>query len=71
MAALATPGHLPDLAAIDRGTVCPQLLMPYVTPSSLVVHEAQLVALVGERATIGMITSEPPLRCYVTATCGS
>ena len=71
MAALATPGHLPELAALDRTTVCPQLLMPYVTPLSLVVHEAQLVALVGERATVGMITSEPPLRCYVTATCGS
>jgi len=71
MAAVATPGHLPDLATIDRSTVCPQLLMPYVTPLSLVVHEAQLVALVGERATVGMITSEPPLRCYVTATCGS
>jgi hypothetical protein len=71
MAALAAPGQLPDLAAIDRATVCPQLLMPYVSPLSLVVHEAQLVALVGERATVGMITSEPPLGCYVTASCGS
>jgi hypothetical protein len=70
MAALTTPGQLPDLAAIDRATVCPQLLMPYVTPLSLVAYEAQLVALVGERATVGMITSEPPLRCYVTASCG-
>jgi hypothetical protein len=70
MAALATPGQLPDLAAIDRGMVCPRLLMPYVTPLSLVAHEAQLVALVGERATVGMVTSEPPLRCYVTASCG-
>jgi hypothetical protein len=69
MAALATPGRLPDLAGIDRTTVCPELLMPYVTPLSLVVHEAQLVALVGERATVDMITSEPPLRCYVTAGC--
>jgi hypothetical protein len=50
--------------------VCPRLLMPYVTPLSLVAHEAQLVALVGERATVGMVTSEPPLRCYVTASCG-
>jgi hypothetical protein len=71
MAALATPGQLPDLAAIDRATVCPQLLMPTVTPLSLLVHEAQLVALVSERATVGMITSEPPLRCYVTASCGN
>ncbi len=71
MAALAAPGQLPDLAGIDRATVCPQLLMPTVTPLSLAVHEAQLVALVGERATVGMITREPPLRCYVTASCGS
>jgi hypothetical protein len=71
MAALAAPGQLPDLAAIDRATVCPQPLMPFVTPLSLAVHEAQLVALVGERATVGMITREPPPRCYVTASCGS
>jgi hypothetical protein len=45
--------------------------MPFVTPLSLAVHEAQLVARVGERATVGMITNEPPLRCYVTASCGS
>lgn len=70
MAALATPGQLPDLASIDRTAVCPQLLMPTVSPLSLALHETQLVALVGERATVGMITSEPPLRCYVTASCG-
>jgi hypothetical protein len=28
-------------------------------------------AMVGERATVGMITSEPPLRCSVTASCGN
>jgi hypothetical protein len=71
MAALAAPGRLPDLAAIDRAAVCPKLLMPFVSPLSLAVHEAQLVALVGERATVGMVTSEPPLRCYVTASCGT
>ncbi|HEY1650806.1 MAG TPA: hypothetical protein VGG09_02885 [Acidimicrobiales bacterium] len=71
MAALATPGQLPDLAAIDRAQVCPQLLMPYVSPASLALNEANLVALVAERATVGMITAEPPLRCYVTASCGS
>jgi hypothetical protein len=70
MAALAMPGQLPDPAAIDRATVCSRLLMPYVTPLSLVAHEATLVALVGERATVGMVRSEPPLRCYVTASCG-
>jgi hypothetical protein len=71
MAALASPGQLPDLASIDRAKVCPQLLMPYVTPVSLVLNEAKLVALVAARATVGMITSEPPLKCYVTASCAS
>ena len=69
MAALATPGQLPVLAAIDRGKVCASLFMPYVTPASLVLNEAHLVALVATRATMGMIPSEPPLKCYVTASC--
>ena len=71
MTALSEPGQLPDVAAIDRAAVCPRELMPFVTPLSLAEHEAQLVTLVGERATVGMITSEPPLRCYVDATCAS
>ena len=71
MAALATPGQLPNLASIDLSSVCPQLLMPFVDPVSLVVHETELVALVGERALVGMIPSEPPLKCYVTASCGA
>jgi hypothetical protein len=45
--------------------------VPFVSPLSLAVHEAQLVALVGERATVGMVTSEPPPRCYVTDSCGT
>jgi hypothetical protein len=69
MDALATPGQLPDLASIHTAQVCPHLLMPSVTPLSLALNEAKLVALVGERALVGMITSEPPLKCYVTASC--
>jgi hypothetical protein len=69
LAALATPGQLPDLTSIDRATACPQLLMPYVTPVSLALNEANLVTLVGTRAIVGMITSEPPLKCYVTTSC--
>ena len=60
--ALATLGQLPDLASISRAQVCPEALMPYVNPLSLPVNEAQLVTLVGEPATVGMIPSEPPLR---------
>lgn len=71
MAALATPGQLPDRADIDRATVCPELLMPAVTPESFVLDESQLLALVGERATVDMIQAEPPLRCAVTASCAA
>jgi hypothetical protein len=69
MAALASPGQLPELSTIDRSKVCAELFMPYVTPASLVVNEARLVALVASRVLVGMIPSEPPLRCYVTAAC--
>ena len=71
MAALATPGQLPELATISRAQVCPGELMRYVNPLSLPVNEAQLVTLVGEPATVGMIPSEPPLPYLVTAWCGS
>jgi hypothetical protein len=57
MAALATPGQRPDRAEIDRAAACPELLMPSVTPELLVRHETQLVALIGERATVDMIRS--------------
>jgi hypothetical protein len=46
MAALATPGQLPDMGAINPSAVC-----------------------ASPRAITGMITSEPPLKCYVTASC--
>ncbi len=71
MAALAAPGRLPDLADLDRAQVCASPLMPYVTPTSLALNEGELVTLVGERATVGEVTSEPPLKCYVTASCGT
>ena len=71
MAALATPGQLPNLANINRAQVCASPLMPYVTPASLVLNEANFVTLVGERATVGEVTSEPPLKCYVTASCSA
>ena len=41
--------------------------MPYVTPTSLALNEAYLASVIGPRALTGMQTSEPPLKCYVTA----
>jgi hypothetical protein len=69
MAALATPGQLPDIGAINTAQVCAWPLMPFVTPTSLVLNEAHLVSTIGPRALTGMLTSEPPLKCYVTASC--
>jgi hypothetical protein len=73
MAALATPGQLPSLATIDRqrASICSWPLMPYVTPASLALNEATLISLIGPRAITGMVTSEPPLKCYVTLSCGN
>ena len=53
MAALASPGELPDVASLDLAKVCPELLMPYVSPASLALNEAKLVTLVGERGARG------------------
>jgi hypothetical protein len=43
--------------------------MPFVTPVSLVSNEASLIAVVPGRLTAGMVTGEPPLKCYVTDSC--
>jgi hypothetical protein len=70
MAALASPGELPVVSNIDKSAVCASPLMPYVTPTSLLLNELTIVSLVGPRAITGMITSESPLKCYVSASCG-
>ena len=67
--ALSHPGHLPDLRDINRAAACSQPFMPYVTPASFVTNEAALAAVIPSRLTTGEVTSEPALRCYVTASC--
>lgn len=69
MAALATPGALPDITSIDRARVCAHPYMPSVTPAAFAAHEAQFGVLAARRLTTGLVTSEPPLACYVTASC--
>lgn len=66
-AALSHPGSLPDLKAIDRSSVCADPLMPYVTPATLVAHEAQFATVIPVRLTTGLVPAEPPLCCYVYA----
>lgn len=69
IAALAAPGQLPNLNTINKATVCANPLMPFVTPLSLVSNEASLGTLVAVRVTQGMVSGEPPLKCYVTNSC--
>jgi hypothetical protein len=70
MAALGSPGSLPDVGALDTAQICAWPLMPFVTPVSLALNELSLAAAIGPRAITGMRTSEPALKCYVTASCG-
>ncbi|MCW2785582.1 MAG: putative lipase [Marmoricola sp.] len=67
MAALATPGKLPDVSALDKRAICSELFQPNVSLASFVTNEAKIAAVVPQRILTGMITSEPPLRCYVYA----
>jgi len=66
---LGYPGSLPRLATITTNALCSDPLMPFVTPVSLVSNEASLIAVVPGRLTAGMVTGEPPLKCYVTDSC--
>jgi triacylglycerol esterase/lipase EstA (alpha/beta hydrolase family) len=51
-------------------SVCHQLLMPGVNPATFAADEAQFAAAVAKAiATAQFVPKEPPLRCYVTASC--
>jgi Lipase (class 2) len=66
--ALEHPGPA-DPARIPSG-VCGQVLMPGVNPATFVTDEAQFAAQVTWAiAGSKFIPAEPPLRCYVTASC--
>jgi len=66
--ALTHPG--PADPSRVASTTCLRPLMPGVDPSTFAVNYAQTVASVASTvATAPRTTSEPPLACYVTATC--
>jgi hypothetical protein len=73
MAALATPGQLPDLSKLNKAAICSELFQPNVTLGSFILNEAKIASVVPSRILTGMITAEPPLKCYVYAsgTCPS
>jgi triacylglycerol esterase/lipase EstA (alpha/beta hydrolase family) len=67
--AIDHPGHPADLAHVHVGQPCLPGTEPGVDPSDFVGEEAHIAADVGPRLTEGMVDKEPPLKCYVTATC--
>lgn len=69
MAALANPGHLPDITAIKASNACRNPLMPFVTPESLAVNEGSLAIAIGTHLLEGDVPKEPALACYTTNTC--
>jgi Putative serine esterase (DUF676) len=59
-----------DPSRLTGTDVCRQLLMPGVNPLTFATDEASSVADVGVTvATYPHTSQEPPLRCYVTASC--
>jgi triacylglycerol esterase/lipase EstA (alpha/beta hydrolase family) len=51
-------------------SVCTQLLMPGVNPATFATDEANFAASIGAAvAGAEQVPAEPPLRCYVTASC--
>jgi pimeloyl-ACP methyl ester carboxylesterase len=64
-----THGGPADPARIPA-SVCTQLLMPGVNPATFATDEASFAAAVaGAIAAAPQIPAEPPLACYVTASC--
>jgi pimeloyl-ACP methyl ester carboxylesterase len=60
-----------DPGRIDA-TVCAQPFMPGVSPVTFAADYARYSATIGQAAAQSeYVTEEPPLRCYVTGTCGS
>jgi hypothetical protein len=67
--AIDNPGHPADLADVHASQPCLPGTEPGVDPSDFVGEEAHIGADVGPRLLEGMVDREPPLRCYVTASC--
>lgn len=66
--ALSHPG--PADPARVPGSVCAQVFLPGVDPLEVLQRQATLATIVaGSLIEAPLLTAEPPLRCYVTATC--
>lgn len=70
-AAIAHPDRPATLeeARAAAPALCLPGLMPGVSPSDFATQEARIGANVGPRLFTGQVDREPPLACYVTASC--
>ncbi|HVX19012.1 MAG TPA: hypothetical protein VHA73_13355 [Acidimicrobiales bacterium] len=65
------PGEPADLARVRLQQPCLPGTMPHVSPIELLTQTARIAGNVGPRVMQGMVDAEPPLACYVTASCGA
>ncbi|MDO9409059.1 alpha/beta fold hydrolase [Patulibacter sp.] len=67
--AITHPGPA-DPGRIDRAAVCARTLAPGVDAATFPAEFARLAAVVAQQVLQApQVTAEPPLRCYVTASC--
>ena len=67
--AISHPGPA-DPARLAGSGVCGQLFMPGVNPATFLTDEVSSLAEIGQSiVSATFIPQEPPLRCYVTASC--
>jgi hypothetical protein len=69
MDAFAHPGRPADLHRIKLHQPCLPGGLPGLSGIALLTEEARIVANVGPRLLMGDVPAEPPLACYVTASC--
>ncbi len=67
--AIEHPGHPADLRAVHVSQPCLPGTMPGVTPAAFLAGEAGVAGPIAQRLETGKVSSEPPLRCYVAASC--
>lgn len=69
MNAIEHPGHPANLADVHVHQPCLPGTAPEVSPTDFAHWETKIVADVGPRLLTGQVSKEPPLACYVTASC--
>lgn len=63
------PGEAADLSRVTVPQPCLPATMPHVSPIDFVTQEVRIGLNVGPHLLTGQTSAEPPLACYVTASC--